>query len=211
MRHLAFLAALAGVALATQPALAEVPAEPPTVPESRHPFAFTLNPAAALVGRFGVNGEVSPISHAGAVASVAYVSTESERISAPGVRGALPTEGPPPAPYPSRVRGMIGELGLRAYSDANRPAGAFVGVSVVVAVLGTDEVLFVRHGRFTEVGGALDAGYQIVSGPFVIGFGLGVQALHVSRTFDTETSWPTKALTQSSVLPRLLLQVGWAP
>lgn len=184
MRHLAFLAALAGVALATQPALAEAPAEPPTVPESRHPFAFTLNPAAALVGRFGVNGEVSPISHAGAVASVAYVSTESERISAPG---------------------------LRAYSDANRPAGAFVGVSVVVAVLGTDEVLFVRHGRFTEVGGALDAGYQIVSGPFVIGFGLGVQALHVSRTFDTETSWPTKALTQSSVLPRLLLQVGWAP
>jgi hypothetical protein len=174
------------------------------VPGPRRQVAVTLNPLAALVGRFSGNLEYSPHPHHAAMLSIGYVN-----VTGPMAYDAGPQSG--------NVRGAIGELGYRYYAfatGADGPSGFYVGPSL------TSEALETQAGSLFALGGAVDLGGQLTIERFVIGVGVGVQAnVWVSRTFlsaDVPTrnfSIPRNAsdpLTQQLLYPRLLASVGCA-
>jgi hypothetical protein len=162
-------------------------------------LALTINPIAPLIGRWGGNVEILPVSHHGVYLSGSYVSRADCCTSTPSdTAGSSPENA-------SVLRGGFGELGYRYYTGSRGPMGLFVGPSLVTGVLSTGS-----EGTISLVGAALDVGGQLVFHGFVLGAGVGVQALHASRMI-TKTDDPTvDVLTQSMIAPRLLATIGYA-
>jgi hypothetical protein len=166
---------------------------------TRHWLALTVNPVATLIGRWGGNVEILPAAHHGIVLSGSYVSRSDCCTSDPSASaGSSPSSS-------SLLRGGFGELGYRYYTGSHGPTGLFVGPSLVTGGIDTG-----AEGTISLVGAALDVGGQLMFHGFVFGAGLGVQALHASRSV-TRTDEPTvDVLTQTAISPRMLATVGYA-
>ena len=164
-----------------------------------HRVAVTLNPLGPIVGRWGGNVEVLPVTHHGIVMSLAYLSMSDCCVTQMDASaGGTPETS-------SRIHGVAGEVGYRYYTSTRGPEGLFFGPSLLVSIAGTGD-----DGTVSLVGGALDVGGQIMLGPLVLGAGAGVQATHASRRLPEVNDPSVWAATQSMVLPRLLLAAGVA-
>ncbi len=161
--------------------------------------AIQGNPLGAVIGRYSADLEylLAP-HHALHLTPVGY-------FALPGVA--------------DQYFGYGAEIGYRWYSGVDGPEGFFLGGSVLVG-----SFTYVHTAQpglpldvsddttFAQVGGAIDAGYQLVFlGNFAVGAGVGL-----SYTVDTES--PTfeagsrldSLLYGAGLRPRLLLSIGAA-
>jgi len=195
------IAFMAGVAVALGLSL-EGPARADELDEGV-PFksvAVQGNPLGLIIGRYSADLEYLPAPHhALHFSPVGY-------FALPGVSDELV--------------GFGAEVGYRWYSGLNGAHGFFVGASFIAMSL------HYLHGAlpgvpldvpedtsYVELGGALDAGYQVVIlGNFAAGVGVGAQ-------YTTDTTQPTfeyqnhplhDLLYGSGLRPRVLLSLGAA-
>ncbi|HEY3816620.1 MAG TPA: hypothetical protein VGL81_05590 [Polyangiaceae bacterium] len=162
--------------------------------------ALQGNPLGLIIGRYSADLEYLPAPHH------ALHFTPVGYFALPGVADELV--------------GFGAELGYRWYSGLYGPHGFFLGASLIALSL-----QYV-HGAlpgvpldspedtsFVQLGGALDAGYQLVFlGNFAVGAGLGAQytADTTPPTFEYQNHpWHT-LLYGSGLRPRVLLSIGAA-
>jgi hypothetical protein len=109
-----------------------------------------------------------------------------------------------------------GEIGYRFYTGRDAPTGFFVGPSFLAMPFAYPRVTEDAKAEvvsFHAYGAALDLGAQIVTGSgFTFGGGVGVMAL--AYTPPASAAPPAgvevPSYPEPHVLPRLLLQAGWA-
>jgi hypothetical protein len=158
------------------------------------------NPLDFIIGRYSIDLEFLPAPHHALHATPYY------EYALPGTDDQL--------------TGFGGELGYRYYTGEHGPHGFFAGVSFLLS-----ELEYI-HGnptnvannpandtQYVQLGGALDAGYQIiVLGNLCVGAGAGLQ--YTVDTFDPQfefSSHPWHDLVYGwGLRPRALLQVGAA-
>ncbi len=158
------------------------------------------NPLGLIIGRYSADLEYLPAPHhALHFSPVGY-------FALPGVADELV--------------GFGAEMGYRWYSGLNGAHGFFVGASFIALSL------HYLHGAlpgvpldvpedtsYVELGGALDAGYQVVIlGNFAAGIGLGAQytADTTPPTFEYQNHPLHDLLYGSGLRPRVLLSLGAA-
>ncbi|MBX3187984.1 MAG: hypothetical protein KF819_13255 [Labilithrix sp.] len=198
------------------PAPILAPALPPPTPADASPafeprpqrtIALTINPFALIVGRYGVNAEVLVAPHHGIVAS-GFVQTFPRAMLEILVPDAEIGRGPS-----SRVGA---ELGYRFYTGRDGPTGFFAGPSFLampIAYPRVTESLQAEVVSFHAYGAAFDLGAQIVTGAgFTFGGGIGVMALayRAPASMAPPPGVTVPSYPEPHVLPRLLLQAGWA-
>jgi hypothetical protein len=162
--------------------------------------ALQGNPLGVIVGRYSADLEYLPVPHH------ALHLTPVGYFALPGVADEL--------------IGLGAEVGYRWYSGANGPQGFFLGGSFVALSLeyihsaapglpldATDDT------KFVQLGGAIDAGYQLVFlGNFAAGAGLGAQ--YTVDTAQPHFEYPSHfwhdLLYGWGLRPRLLLSIGAA-
>ena len=164
------------------------------------PVAVQGNPFAFVVGRYGADIEYLPLPHHALHLTAFYYE------AFPGTDAVFSGPG--------------GEVGYRWYSRDDGPHGLFVGASVVAGqyeYAHTPEVPTMfdpgSDTKFVAIGGALDAGYQLVTfGNFALGVGAGVQYVHytIEPTFEPGASGWTSFAYGSGLRPRVLCSVGAA-
>jgi hypothetical protein len=158
------------------------------------------NPLAFVIGRYSLDLEYLPVPHHALHATPFY------EYALPGTDDQL--------------TGFGAEVGYRLYSGRHGPEGFFLGASALVA-----ELEYV-HGnptnapkdqandtQYVQLGGALDAGYQvIVLGNFCAGVGAGLQyTVDTTDPVFESSSHPWHDLVYGwGLRPRALLQVGAA-
>ncbi|HEY5242412.1 MAG TPA: hypothetical protein VIJ22_13125 [Polyangiaceae bacterium] len=162
--------------------------------------ALQGNPLGLIIGRYSADLEYLPAPHhALHFSPVGY-------FALPGVADELV--------------GFGAEMGYRWYSGLNGAHGFFVGASLIALSL------HYLHGAlpgvpldvpedtsYVELGGALDAGYQVVIlGNFAAGIGLGAQytADTTPPTFEYQNHPLHDLLYGSGLRPRVLLSLGAA-
>lgn len=162
--------------------------------------ALQGNPLGLIIGRYSADLEYLPAPHhALHFSPVGY-------FALPGVADELV--------------GFGAEMGYRWYSGLNGAHGFFVGASFIAMSL------HYLHGAlpgvpldvpedtsYVELGGALDAGYQVVIlGNFAAGIGLGAQytADTTPPTFEYQNHPLHDLLYGSGLRPRVLLSLGAA-
>ena len=163
------------------------------------PVALQGNPISFAVGRYGADVEyVFAPHHALHLTGFYYYAF-------PGVDDLF--------------QGPGGEVGYRWYSGIDGAHGFFVGASAVAGQYEyshtPEQPTTLDPGsdtKFVAIGGALDAGYQLVAfGNFALGAGAGLQYLHytIEPTFEPGPSagWTSFAYG-SGLRPRLLCSVG---
>ena len=157
------------------------------------------NPLGALIGRYSADLEYLPAPHH------ALHLTPVGYFALPGVA--------------DQYFGYGAEVGYRWYAGADGPTGFFLGGSVLVgsftyvhAAQPGVPLEVSDDATFAQVGGAIDAGYQIVIlGNFSVGAGAGI-----SYTVDTQPpsfeagSRSDDFLYGAGLRPRVLLSVGAA-
>ena len=158
------------------------------------------NPLAMLIGRYSADLEYLPLAHH------ALHVTPFGYYALPGVGDQL--------------TGFGGEIGYRWYSGMHGPEGFFAGASFVAGDLEYRHVATVTgpldasdDTRFVELGGALDAGYQILLlGNLAVGVGAGAQyvADTIRPHFEFENHPWHDVLYGAGLRPRALLSVGAA-
>jgi hypothetical protein len=119
-----------------------------------------------------------------------------------------------------QLTGLGGEVGYRFYSGAHGPHGVFAGASFIAAELEYQHAATApppfdlsNDTQFVELGGAIDAGYQvIVLGNFAVGAGVGAQYIvDTIRPHFEFASHPVHDLLFGwGLRPRILLSVGAA-
>jgi hypothetical protein len=162
--------------------------------------ALQGNPLGFAIGRYSADLEYLPEPHH------ALHLTPFGMYALPGVADQL--------------TGFGGEIGYRWYSGAHGPHGIFVGASFVAAELEYQHTSSVpppldvsNDTQFVELGGALDAGYQvIVLGNLAVGAGVGAQ--YIVDTIEPRFEYPNHPwhdlLYGWGLRPRALLSIGAA-
>jgi hypothetical protein len=162
--------------------------------------ALQGNPLGVVVGRYSADLEYLPVPHH------ALHLTPVGYFALPGVADEL--------------IGFGAEGGYRWYSGQNGPQGFFLGASFLA--LSLEYIHSAPPGlpldtsddtRFVELGGAVDAGYQVVVlGNFAAGAGLGVQ--YTVDTTQPHFEYPSHfwhdLLYGWGLRPRVLLSIGAA-
>jgi hypothetical protein len=158
------------------------------------------NPLGFAIGRYSVDLEYLPESHH------ALHLTPFGMYGLPGVSDQL--------------TGFGAEMGYRWYSATHGPEGVFLGASFVAAELEYQHTssapppLDVSNDtQFVELGGALDAGYQvIVLGNLALGAGVGAQYMvdTIQPRFEFASHPWHDLLYGWGLRPRALLSVGAA-
>jgi hypothetical protein len=157
------------------------------------------NPLGVVIGRYSADLEYLPAPHH------ALHLTPVGYFALPGVA--------------DQYFGYGAEIGYRWYSGVDGPTGFFLGGSVLVG-----SFTYVHTAQpglpgdvsddttFAQVGGAIDAGYQLVFlGNFAVGAGVGL-------SYTVDTASPTfevgnhddDLLYGAGLRPRLLLSIGAA-
>jgi hypothetical protein len=162
--------------------------------------ALQGNPLGLVIGRYSADLEYLPVPHhALHFSPVGY-------FALPGVADELV--------------GFGAEMGYRWYSGLYGPHGFFLGASFIALSLQYS------HGAlpgvpldapedtsFVQLGGAIDAGYQmVILGNFAVGAGVGAQytADTVQPTFEHENHSLHDLLYGWGLRPRVLLSLGAA-
>jgi hypothetical protein len=166
------------------------------------PFSLELNPLAAAIGRYSIQGEWLPAAHHAIVLNPHFdhVSTDiSESANGASVS------------YSEAFTGFGSELGYRFYTGEKGANGFYVGPSLLVAHYSASAE-GLPSTSFNSIGAAVDAGGQWILGPgIVVGFGFGLQYTSVSAGGNTD-GLPLAAavIAGGGVRPRTLLTVGYA-
>ncbi len=163
-------------------------------------IAVQGNPLGLAIGRYSADLEYLPEPH------------HAVHLTALGVY-ALPG-------VADRLTGFGGEIGYRWYSGAHGPHGVFLGASFLAAELEYQHTSSApppidasNDTQFVELGGAIDAGYQVVVlGNFAVGAGLGAQYVvdTIQPRFEFASHPWHDLLYGWGVRPRVLLSVGAA-
>jgi hypothetical protein len=163
-------------------------------------IAVQGNPLGFVIGRYSADLEYLPEPHH------ALHVTPFGVYALPGVADQL--------------TGFGAELGYRWYSGVHGPHGIFVGASFIAAELEYQHTSSApppldlsNDTQFVELGGAIDAGYQvIILGNFAVGAGVGAQ--YVVDTIDPRfefVSHPAHDFFYGwGLRPRVLLSIGAA-
>ena len=161
-------------------------------------LAVEINPLAASIGRYSIQGEWLPVEHQALVLNphLDHVSTNV------GFGGG--------ATISDSFTGFGTELGYRYYTGSRGANGFFVGPSVLVAHY--SESAAGQSTSFNSIGGAVDVGGQFLIGPGVIvGFGVGLQYTKNSLNGSTDgLGFAASAIAGDGLRPRALLTVGYA-
>jgi hypothetical protein len=162
--------------------------------------ALQGNPLGLIIGRYSADLEYLPVPHhALHFSPVGY-------FALPGVA--------------DEITGFGAEMGYRWYSGLYGPHGFFLGASFIAlslqyihGALPGVPLDSPQDTSYVQLGGAIDAGYQLVIlGNFAVGAGVGA-------SYTTDTTPPTfpfqnhsssDLLYGSGLRPRLLLSVGAA-
>jgi hypothetical protein len=158
------------------------------------------NPLGLVIGRYSADLEYLPVPHH------ALHLTPVGYFALPGVSDEL--------------TGFGAELGYRWYSGLYGPHGFFLGASFIALSL---EYLHATlpgvpfetpdDTSFVQLGGAIDAGYQVVMlGNFAVGAGVGAQytADTVQPHFEYQNNSWHSLLYGWGLRPRVLLSLGAA-
>lgn len=167
------------------------------------------NPLSLLVAKLSANVIVTPGDHHALVVApfYAYASTaplllQSNQLDMNGnpIQVSIPTQS---------FDGFGGEIGYRYYYGYGGPRGFFLGGSIIAAAV-TGTAGNGSKTTFLDYGVALDAGYQmLVVDRVSLSAGLGVQYTTPSTSIPTQQE-PASIYSNSRVLPRFLLSVGYA-
>ena len=176
--------------------------------DTRRPVALTINPLAFVIQRYGGNVEWSFARHHALVTSAYVQSVPVEMVR--------PFAGEVTIEDKSATPGFGGELGYRLYSGKRGADGLFIGGSFLAMPVAYPRLsafsastgrATVELARIYGFGGALDVGAQTITS-FGLTIGGGVGASFLAYDFPNDPSRLPYALP--SVLPRLLLQTGYA-
>ena len=198
----AFAALTSGIAFAEEPTPGVdvvIREEPPP----RRILTIQFNPLPAILGKFGADVIITPVSHHALVLSPSYVSVETAPIyifDEAGMATQLPKQ---------KFSGWGGELGYRYYFGERGPRGFFLGPSLMLSSL-TAQAQDGSKTRFLDYGIAGDIGFQALLGDSVaLTLGGGVQYTKTDKAIPDQ-QFPAKLFANGGVHPRLLLSVGWA-
>lgn len=165
-------------------------------PGPYRPFAIEINPLGLFVGgRLSFNGEWAPVTHHAIQVSPHFVHTTA---NVPLSGGTMGTEA---------FTGAGTELGYRYYTGTRGMNGVFVGPSLILGLYNAG--LPAGNQLFTNVGVAADVGIQqILWNHVVVGGGVGVEYLQVSRDFGDLPTAPS-TIASTGFKPRFLLEAGY--
>jgi hypothetical protein len=165
-------------------------------------LALELSPLDAFLYHSGGSIEITPLPHHSLILTGYYMLAHDIGDPITGAGGRT---------YQTAFSGYGGEVGYRYYFGRRGPHGLFLGPSLL---LGSFQAALQRTGqteKFTNLGGALDFGYQAVVYHIVISLGVGIQ--YVAIPGGNELSgygFPINANAQEGVEPRALLSLGYA-
>ena len=192
----------------TQPAQPATPNEKPQVeeePEMKR-FAVEINPLAAAIGRYSIQGEFMLARHHAATLNpfFAYAPVTSTVNGKEVDLGSL--------------TGFGGELGYRFYTGSKGMNGFFVGPSLIFASYSQSAPSNLPQGAtassdsFLSYGGAVDIGGQGVIGPgIVLGGGFGLQYTTTSKDINTDNlNLASAIIAGGGIRPRFLVTAGYA-
>jgi hypothetical protein len=177
-------------------------------------IALILNPLAAAIGRYSIQGEYIMAKHHAVTLNPFYAHAPVTVT----VNGKDMDAG--------SLNGFGGELGYRFYTGSKGPNGFYVGPSVIFAsytqsgaaqvsvpsVPGATVTTKSSSDSFTSLGGAIDIGGQAVIGPgIVVGGGFGLQYTKTSKDIATENlNLASAVIAGGGVRPRFLVGAGYA-
>jgi hypothetical protein len=166
------------------------------------PFSLELNPLAAAIGRYSIQGEWLPAAHHAIVLNPHFDHVSADISESNNGASVSYSEG---------FTGFGSELGYRFYTGEKGANGFYVGPSVLAAHYSASAE-GLPSTSFNSIGAAVDAGGQWILGPgIVVGFGFGLQYTSVSAGGDTDGLPLTAAIIAGGgVRPRTLLTVGYA-
>jgi hypothetical protein len=175
--------------------------------DARRPVALTINPLAFVIERYGANFEYSFLPHHVVVAS-GYVQTVPVEMVRPFMPANVQIRDGATSPS------LGGEIGYRLYSGRTGANGLFIGGSFVAMPLAYPRLTSATMGRATVelermygFGGAVDVGAQVITSfGLTLGGGLGATFLSYEEVKDSSRL----PIAMPSVLPRMLLQTGYA-
>jgi hypothetical protein len=166
-------------------------------PGKYNPFAIEWAPLGLFVGgRVSLNAEYAPVTHHVIVLSPHFVHTSAD-VAATGDTKITQT-----------FTGAGAELGYRYYTGHKGMNGVFVGPSLIGGVF--NAALPNGDQAFTNYGIAVDVGVQeIFADHFVLGGGVGLEYLKVSKDFGDLSTGPS-TVASTGFKPRFLLEGGYA-
>jgi hypothetical protein len=170
----------------------------------RKKIAIEINPLAAAIGRYSIQGEYLPAVHH-AITLNPFFAHAPVKVTVNGQE----IDG-------GSLTGFGGELGYRFYTGTKGPNGFFIGPSVIFASYsqsapsGANSTT--KSDSFTSIGGAVDLGGQAVIGPgIVLGGGFGLQYTSTSKDIATENlNLASAVIAGGGVRPRFLVHAGYA-
>jgi len=209
-RCLSFLAAIGAIAAAPAAHAATeegASTREPSREDTRRPTAITVNPLAFVIQRYGANVEHAFLPHHVVVAS-GYVQTVPVEMVRPFMPANVDVRDRATAPS------LGGEIGYRLYSGRTGANGLYLGGSFVAMPVAyprlasaTAAGATVDLERMYGFGGAVDVGAQVITSfGLTLGGGLGATFL----TYEEPNDPSRLPIAMPSVLPRMLLQTGYA-
>jgi hypothetical protein len=186
--------------------LALMPTPPYGIHNPLKRFAIELNPMAALIGRYSVQGEYLFAPHHALVVNP-FFTYAPIKITSQGqdIDGGS-------------LVGFGTEVGYRFYSGDAGADGFFIGPSAIGAFYsqsaptGVNGAAAATSDSFGSFGGALDLGAQKMFGPGVlVGAGFGLQYTKTTKSIATDNLNLASAIIAGGGLrPRFLATVGFA-
>jgi hypothetical protein len=172
------------------------------------------NPLALVIDRFSLSVVVAPRDHHALVLSPFYTWA-----STAGYATSIDANGNPITDangnqvtlnvLSQTFKGFGGELGYRYYFDRGGPRGFFLGPSLLLASI-TATAGNGSQTSFVDFGVAADAGFEaLIADTVAVSVGAGVQYSTPSKSIPDQ-QLPASIVANSTVLPRLLLSVGYA-
>jgi hypothetical protein len=184
-------------ARADAPETVDVASHDPAPP--RRVLSVEWNPVALVIARISANIEIAPADHHALVLSPFYFYPVTSSFT--NDSGAIVDR--------QKFEGFGGEIGYRYYTGRGGLRGFYAGPSVFA--------LFPRltagngtHTSFSDVGAALDIGYQaLIVNAWVVSVGGGAQYTWTSASIPRQ-QMPATVVANRGVQPRVDFSVGLA-
>ena len=178
-----------------------------TLPEpvpARRFLALEFNPlAAATVDRWGANIIFAPFEHHALILNPFHAYARTYNIN-------LFDDNGNPLQLPVQTfKGWGAELGYRYYSGRGGLRGLFLGPSLIADWM-TAQAQNGSQTSYVYYGFAADVGYQVlIDDRLSLSLGAGLQYAQPSKDIPKQ-GLTAKYYANATVLPRLLVSIGWA-
>jgi hypothetical protein len=206
--------ATAGHSAAADEAPAAVDVRLNEAPSPHRTLVIEWNPLALFIDRLSVNVVFVPGDHHGLILSPFYTwANTAEYSTGLNADGAplVDANGNYTLNVPKQTfNGFGGEIGYRYYVDRGGPRGFFAGPSLILAAI-TATAFDGKQTSFTDVGGALDVGFQaLIADAVSVSVGGGLQYLFYTSESIPPQQLPASIIANQRFYPRLLLSFGYA-